>query len=134
MISALKRVVIPVMRGLGFSGSFPHLRRRGSTKIDLLTFQFDRNGGGFIIEIAQCSLEGVTTHWGKHITPNKVSAWDVHPNQRLRLQPHSGSGTDSWFRFDFVDARAIAQSVLPFLEQANVWYAAGAPIDGSGVR
>jgi len=133
MINALKRIVIPALRRLGFSGSFPHFRRRGCKMIDLFTFQFDRKGGGFIIEIAQCSLERIKTHWGKHIAPNKVRAWDVHPDQQLRLQPHPGSGTDSWFRFDFGDTDAVARSVLPFLEQANVWFAAGIPIGGSEV-
>jgi hypothetical protein len=30
-----------------------------------LTFQFDRHGGGFVIEIGQCPADGCTTHWGE---------------------------------------------------------------------
>jgi hypothetical protein len=40
---------------------------------------FDRHGGGFIVEIAQCAAEGVTTHWGKQIAANKVTGWDLPP-------------------------------------------------------
>jgi Domain of unknown function (DUF4304) len=127
MIDALKRIVVPALRGRGFSGSLPHLRRSTCGRIDLLTFQFDRYGGGFVIEIAQCPPEGFTTSWGEKIPPNKVKAWDLHPDHRFRLQPVCGSGTDSWFRFDSGDVEVVAQSLLPFLEQAEAWYAMGRP-------
>ena len=126
MIVSLKHVIVPALRAAGFSGSFPHLRRKGDHQIDLFTFQFDRNGGGFVIEIAQCSPDGFVTSWGKQIPPNRVSAWDLHPDQRMRLRPSAGSGSDSWFRFDSFNTESVARSVLPFLEQAEVWYAAEA--------
>ncbi len=119
MSKALTAVVVPVLRERGFSGSFPHLRRIQHDRLELLTFQFDRYGGGFIIELGQCGPDGFTTHWGKHIQPKHVTAWDVSSKQRTRIQPRAGSGTDSWFRFD--DARSandfasIADSVLPFI-------------------
>src|SRR4051794_5602597 len=71
MIDALKGVVVPALRSRGFSGSFPHLRRPAAERIDLLTFQFDRNGGGFVIEVARCPLEGVPPPWGEKVPPNK---------------------------------------------------------------
>ncbi len=40
MIAELKRVVVPVLRELGFRGSFPPFRRTGDTRVDLLLFQF----------------------------------------------------------------------------------------------
>ena len=122
MSQALKDVVVPVLRDRGFTGSFPHFRRRRQEHIDLFTFQFDRNGGGFIIEIARCQPEGFTTHWGKQIAPQKVTAWDLPPKQRARIQPSAGSGTDSWFRFDGAAADIFtrtAKSVVPFVEQAE---------------
>ena len=100
MVQALKDVVVPLLRESDFSGSFPHFRRRRKDHIDLVTFQFDRNGGGFLIEIAQCGTEGLTTSWGERISPAKIKAWDLHPNQRIRIKPKNGSGTDSWFRFE----------------------------------
>jgi hypothetical protein len=124
MISALKAVVVPRLRESGFLGSFPHFRRPKAACIDLLTFQFDKKGGGFLVEIAQCPVDGITTHWGKHIGPDKVTAWDVTSTQRVRLKPHAGSNTDSWFRYDpplaAKDAFTnTAQSVLPFLTIAE---------------
>ena len=123
MKKALKDVVVPRLRDHDFTGSFPHFRRCRPNRIDLITFQFDRHGGGFVIEIGQCPAEGFTTHWGKQIAPEKVTAWDVSSKQRSRVQPHIGSGTDGWFRYDGVAAqdvfRQTAEAVLPFLEQAE---------------
>ncbi len=122
MNQALKAVVVPLLRQRGFSGTFPHFRRCKPERIDLFTFQFDRYGGGFVIEIARCEPSGFTTHWGKQIPPTKVTAWDMPPKMRARIQPDNGSGTESWFRFDGVSMNIFirtAESVVPFIEQAE---------------
>src|SRR4051812_31037099 len=123
MKAALKTAVVPHLRERGFSGSFPHFRRCGSSGIDLLTFQFDRWGGGFVIEIGKCPVEGITTYWGKEIAPGKVTAWDLHPNKRVRIQPVPGSGPEEWFRYDSAttedDFDRVAESVMICLEKAD---------------
>jgi hypothetical protein len=53
MVAALKAEVVPQLRKNGFSGSFPHFRRIGPTKTDCVTFQFDKWGGGFVVEIGE---------------------------------------------------------------------------------
>lgn len=60
MDDALKAVVVPALRLRGFMGTFPHFRRIGECGIDLLTFQFDKWGGGFVVEIAYCAGHGFT--------------------------------------------------------------------------
>ena len=57
MDRVLKATVIPELRARGFQGSLPHFRRRRPDRIDLLTFQFDRSGGRFVVELAQCGPE-----------------------------------------------------------------------------
>jgi hypothetical protein len=122
MSQALKNVVVPVLRANRFTGSFPHFRRCQQGGIDLFTFQFDKYGGGFVIEIGRCRPEGFTTHWGKQISPEKLRVWDLPPKQRARIQPTAGSGKDSWFRFDELAAdiftRTAASAAL-FIEQAE---------------
>jgi hypothetical protein len=132
MIKALKNIVVPQLRERGFKGSFPHFRRATETKINLLTFQFDQRGGGFVIEISQCPLDGVTTAWGQHISANQASAWDMHPDERFRLKPGSGNSTIDWFRYDKKSLlppssvyKKTAKSVLPFLEKAEEWWSDG---------
>ena len=121
MLAELKRTVLPHLRSAGFKGSFPHFRRSGPNGVDLVTFQFDRRGGGFVIELARGSISGVTTHWGQHIPPEKMKAWDIHPDHRHRLQSYPGGGTDSWFRFDTEPVATIAKDVLTKLRENGVW-------------
>jgi hypothetical protein len=101
MNHALKKSVVPFLRKYGFKGSLPHFRRKNETNIDLITFQFNRWGGSFVIELATCPIEGVTTHWGEQIPPNKVTAHDV--NKRFRLSAKSKDEDGKWF--DFENAR-----------------------------
>lgn len=122
MDAAIKAVVVPVLREKGFAGSFPHFRRTSVRGMDLLTFQFDRHGGGFIIEISCCASDGVTTLWGKHIPATKVTAWDLLPNRRHRIQPRPGSGRDSWFRFESERPEVVAASVVDLLPEAEQWW------------
>lgn len=119
MIEVLKSVVIPALRSRGFKGSFPHFRRSADTAIHLLTFQFDKWGGGFVVEIATCPKDGLTMHWGEFVPPNKVTAH--HVNSRLRLGAKD-SNNDHWFRYDkpfrLVKDPCVeaAAELLPYLE------------------
>src|SRR5579864_2568588 len=103
MDASLKANVVPMLRKRGYKGSFPHFRHSLPDRIDLLTFQFDRHGGGFVVELGSCSVDGVTLYGGKHVSPAKVTAWDLHPSKRRRLKPHDAPGTDYWFRFESGD-------------------------------
>jgi hypothetical protein len=122
MDATLKALVFPALRGIGFNGSFPHFRRATNDVVELLTFQFDRSGGGFVIEIARCATSGYTTTWGKHIPPSKVRAWDLHPDQRHRIQPRIGGGTDAWFRFDNGNVKHAANEVIDAMPKAEAWW------------
>jgi len=125
MIKSLKEIVIPELRNRDFKGSFPHFRKTENGKTNLLTFQFDRNGGGFIIELANWNKSEFKTHWDKIIPLNKLTAHDL--NERQRIYPNSiteQSGTDSWFRYGKPKSDGIyerlAQKVverMPIMEQ-----------------
>ena len=119
---ALKATVVPVLRENGFTGSYPHFRRVHDTHVDLLTFQFDINGGGFLIEVSRYGIGGITTHWGKHIPASKVRAWDLQPNDRFRIKPGEGSGTDSWFRYDSGGYDDVANEALAKLPVAHDYW------------
>ena len=106
MITALKKTVVPELRNRGFKGSFPHFRRISEDKIDLMTFQFDRYGGGFVVEVGVCSPKGIIHYWGEQVPPNKVTAHDL--GTRLRLKRNDGS----WFRYDSeVESENIYENV-----------------------
>jgi Domain of unknown function (DUF4304) len=128
MISALRAVAVSHLRSVGFRGSFPHFRRPTSSRIDLLTFQFDRHGGGFVVEIATSPSEGVTMHWGEHRPPETVTAHDIDPAHRQRLG--SGKkGDDHWFRYEPQAAKnpevfhQVAAEVVRLVnDQAERWW------------
>lgn len=121
MISQLKMIVVPELKKAGFKGSFPHFRRIGEDKIDLMTFQFDRYGGGFVIEVGVCPPEGITHSWGENVPPKKVTAHDL--NNRLRLKENDGQ----WFRYDFEHEsediyKNVANEVLKHLYEAEEYW------------
>ncbi|MFY7938260.1 MAG: DUF4304 domain-containing protein [Flavobacterium sp.] len=101
MIKNLNEIVVPSLRQLNFKGSFPHFRRLTADRINLLTFQFDRNGGGFVIEIANCNSTGYKTVLDRPIPPNKLTAHDFNTRKRIQSNMKTpDSSTDDWFRYD----------------------------------
>lgn len=119
---ALKAVVVPVLRERGFTGLYPYFRRLHTTYVELLTFQFDVNGGGFVIEMSRCGIGGVTTSEGRYISAAEVRPWDLDPFDRLRIKPREGAGTDSWFRYESGAYDGVANQVLAKLPFANDYW------------
>lgn len=123
MISELRTVVLPHLRAAEFKGTFPHFRRLRESKIDLLSFQFDKYGGGFYIEISQCDRSGYINRRRQHIPASQqLRCWDI--DERLRLQPGKRQSRWSWFRYENNDFHSVAESVLPHLEIAEKWWLA----------
>ena len=101
MVKKLNEIVVPALRQLGFKGSVPHLRRLTKDRINLLTFQFDRHGGGFVIEIANCNTTDYKTASDRLIAPGKLTAHDFYIRKRIQANMKtSNSSTDDWFRYD----------------------------------
>ncbi|MEF0938929.1 DUF4304 domain-containing protein [Rhizobium sp. BR 362] len=121
MVRELQASVVPCIRRTGFTGSFPHFRRIGVQSIDLLTFQFDRNGGGFLVEIARCPPDGVVTPWGERIGPNKVKAWDLNPTRRRRVVVRETGRVEDWFRFDQQSPHDLSLMLLGKLDAPDLW-------------
>lgn len=121
MNAALKQVVIPILREQGFKGSLPHFRRVNKNNIDLITFQFNRWGGSFVVELATCPTEGTTMYWGEKITPNKVNAH--HIDDRYRLGASSLEDDGIWFNYENAqtekDYAKVAENVLKLLKTSD---------------
>lgn len=128
MKAALRATVQPALRFQGFTGSFPHFRRLAGSTIDLLTVQFDRHGGGFVIELAQARNEPFLTPWGSNVPPDKLTAHELHPGERARLQPGPDGSAESWFRYDRGTLPPeVAEEVLGLLREAEAWWAGTRP-------
>ena len=124
MNRALNDQVAPLLLQRGFSGRLPHFRRFSAEKTDLITFQFDRYGGGFVIALAEGPAAALVKSWGKTIPPKRLTAYDINPPARRRLQPGPDrSTTASWFRFDDgTPCEIVAQRVITYLEQIDAWF------------
>lgn len=128
MISALKKIVVPELKSRGFKGRFPHFRKQVGQMGYLLSFQFDKWGGGFLIEIgvAKVNEEG-NVKIDNLIRPfQKLNAF--HLNNRFRILEHK-NGNKDWFRFDNetqnleeAEFMEIAKNVLPYLDVADDWF------------
>lgn len=100
MINSLKEIVIPELKNEGFSGSFPHYRRILPDKINLITFQFDRNGGGFVIEITNYNEKEFIDVKNEILPLNKLTAHHLFDRQRIQPFTFDESDTKNWFRYD----------------------------------
>jgi hypothetical protein len=88
MRQLLKDEVAPTLRARGFKGTFPHFTRAGTTRLDLLTFQFSQFGPSLYIEIASCDPEGLTATDGAILVPKgKVRTYDLGLGRRCRIGP-----------------------------------------------
>lgn len=128
MIAALKEIVVPTLRDMGFRGSFPHFRRDRDEQVDLLSFQFSQWGGSFVVEIAHCPASGYTLPNGQAIYPDKARVHHQHYGSRLRLGVRPPpNDRDHWFKFEphspsvYSDA---ALEVLPLLrsQAESYWH------------
>jgi len=125
MIAKLKELVVPQLRKRGFTGSFPHFRRVRNDRMDVLTFQFSRWGGGFVVEVGSCAPGGVDLHTGEHISPADVKAHHICP--RLRLGSNPPQITDHWFNFESATDgesiyQATAEEVMMCIPQAEHYW------------
>jgi hypothetical protein len=130
MNKAIKAVVVPAIRASGFKGSFPHFYRETAGHIDLMSFQFHRSGGSFVVDLSFATPERDNVYIDKDDPPNKLRVCQT--SRRLRLGAGS-EGKDHWFSFEesgFFFRRQpkfnrVAERVARLLKsQAEEWWRA----------
>ena len=97
----IKAIIVPEIKKCGFKGSFPHFRKiYDNERIDYLSFQFNKYGGSFIIELAIAypykGKEGNFYYWAE-ITPEFLKKSNYsYTKERLRIKPDNAE----WFEYD----------------------------------
>lgn len=106
MQGAMKRIVVPAIRTLKFSGSLPHFRRKAEEEHQMLMIFFNKYGGSFYLEAGRVSDQRVRElqqYWanaGKTLSESSLTVGHCHPNQRARLGANGFSrSSDGWFEF-----------------------------------
>jgi hypothetical protein len=112
MTAELKRVVVPVLRVLGYAGAFPHFRRTRGKRVALLSFQFSSWGGKFCVEVGTFPADGYE-QGGEVIPADRVRLRDLV--RRTRIGPEDADG-DRWFDFGGCDYQMVAAAVIPYIQ------------------
>lgn len=112
----IKSVIVPELRKFNFKGSFPHFKRIfDDGKVDYLSFQFNRYGGSFVIELAVAypykGKEGNFCYWDE-VTPELIKKSNYgYTNERLRIEPHKGK----WYEFNDQNYQKIVALALQLI-------------------
>lgn len=101
---AIKDIVAPKLKETGFVGTYPHFRRLRGAVTDLLTFQTNRYGGSFVVELAQWNAETYRdNHLGTETGRDDLTAHTLQPRYRERLKPWwRRLSSDYWFQYDSI--------------------------------
>lgn len=138
MQRALQTRAVPQLRERGFRGSFPHFRRVGSVQTDLLTFQFNKWGHSFIIELGRTTGGPYQDAKGQIIPATELSTWNLALQDRARLHAGRSARCELWFTFGpslrwWRNPRRFdrtADQVVALLQQADAWWAGAAEPQG----
>jgi hypothetical protein len=104
MRRALEGSVVAALRDGGFTGTWPHFRRPSKGRIDLVSFQFDKWGGGFCVEVGVAPPKDIRSALGYRVAATKVTAHHLaHRDGRVIRRWRLGArrrGSDHWYRYD----------------------------------
>lgn len=100
MKSALNKLVIPNLLDRGFEGKYPHYKKIYDDRIELLTFQTNKWGNSFTVEVSTVFLPSSKRNNNFCDSKNKdydnATVWDT--NYRYRLK----GMFDGWFYYSDV--------------------------------
>jgi hypothetical protein len=136
---AIRRHLLPALDGFGFHGGASSFRRVLPDCLDLLSVQFWKHGGEFILEFARCQRGDLTTAWGETVPEARLEIAYVSPLARARLVKDTPHSTSGFFGFEFAGFGedgpaydALVQSVASLLPQVDAWLVSGAV--GANIR
>ena len=128
----LKKVVVPALQALGFTGKGSFFQRTRDESLDLLEFQYWKYGGEFILEFARRPRGELQTPWGEVIPEAKITAAHVPPLERARLERRGPSAGENLRGFAFAGFgedrgkyQSLAVEVASLLPQVDEWLRAG---------
>ena len=102
MRKCLHEKVISALLSDGFTGKYPHYRKNHGDWIELVSFQTNKYGGSFTVEVSAVFPNRVNTNCAiKTIVPETVTVWDT--NRRYRLK----GMYDGWFHYQDVYVKPI---------------------------
>ncbi len=95
MLSALKEITFPILFEQGFTGKYPNFRRKLDNCIELVSFQTNKYGGSFTVEISAVFPNGKNKNYELHDVVTEETIGTDATNQRYRLP----GMFDGWFYY-----------------------------------
>jgi hypothetical protein len=128
MRRAFKRHLIPRLTSLGFAGKSSNFERLTATTQDLLSIQYWKYGGSFILEFGRRERGPLLTAWGEIVPEEALDVAYLPLSDRARLQerPEVSREIFSGFRFegfgeDVDKYDALARRLAGMLPQVDAW-------------
>lgn len=122
MDGAIKRILVPILKEKKFKGTFPHFFREMNGHVDLSTFQFNKYGGSFVVEISYADKERKNVYVYKDRPSEKLRSGQTIDRLRLGSNPKKRI-SDHWFQYNNNTFENVAKEVVPYLEnQAEKWW------------
>lgn len=99
----LESKVIQPLCDQGFIGKYPHLKRKAENCTELITFQTNKYGGSFTVEVSAVFPNSEKKNYAlsDSLTEDKLTVWNT--NERYRLK----GMYDGWFHYNDVYAKII---------------------------
>lgn len=139
MRRAIKRILAPALQAHGFVARGPGHQRVEGPWLDLLSLQYWKYGGEFVLEFARRARGPLQTSWGPLVAEEDLDVAYVNPLDRARLRPTASVAGPSLQGFHFAGFGedperylALATEAAALLPQVDAWLRDGHA--GPGVR
>ncbi len=109
MEALLRRNCVPVLRGLGFKGSFPNFFRETNGFVALANVQFASAGGSFCVNLGYADPGRANVYFKPETEPEKLRVSQT--TEQVRLGAITGG--DHWFVFGSASATPYRGGVVP---------------------
>lgn len=103
MKSHLKKTVIAPLLENGFTGKYPHFRRECHNCIELISFQTNKHGGSFTVEVSAVFLNGKNKNYASWdgLPEEQLTVWNTYQRYRLKGM------YDGWFYYRDLYAKRV---------------------------
>jgi hypothetical protein len=128
MRKAFRKHLVPALVAAGFVGKSIHFMRLRDDSQDLLSIQYWKYGGSFILEFGRRDRGPLHTAWGPVIPEESLEVAYLPVGDRARLQERDAPPDDTFAGFSFADFgedvakyERLALRVASDLPQVDAW-------------
>ncbi|QVL48823.1 MAG: hypothetical protein KFB96_25335 [Thiocapsa sp.] len=132
MRKSFRKHLVPVLAAAGFVGKSIHFMRLRNDAQDLLSIQYWKYGGSFILEFGRRDRGPLLTAWGPVIPEESLEVAYLPGGDRARLQERDAPSDDTFAGFSFAGFgedvakyERLALRVAGDLPQVDAWLSCG---------